>query len=501
MSSVRQMSTRERAWVTIGLILGFYSLALIAAGWLIAFPILRWSAGNPLNPGQTGFMLCAALGLLASVFPRADKFTPPGPMLERAQQPKLFAEIDAIAARMNQAPPEEVYLVPDMNAFVAERGGTLGRGSRRVMGIGLPLLQMLTITQLRAVLGHEFGHYAGDDTRWGPWLYKAREDMIRTVESLEPGTLGWALVNWYGRLFMWITQAFSREQEYAADLWAANLFGRKAIAEGLQAVEWGARCFDLYWQTEVGPMVDQGRLPPVSEGFARFGGSTVACRVMNEPAPPREADPFDSHPMLEERLAALAGLPEGDAADDDPAALSLVAEPKALERQMLELIVPPETLEALKPLRWEDAGSEIFLPQWQQLQNTQSEALAGTTIGGLPKVVEDWGWFIHRFKNLPAELEPEEAQRIAIGVIGAAIGVQLDLRGWTVDALPGEEVTCSKDGLELKPFEAVRKLLMGETKAPEWKQRCAELGIAEIALGEGKTYGPREKKPMSGPRL
>jgi Zn-dependent protease with chaperone function len=34
----------------------------------------------------------------------------------------------------------------------------MGFGSRRVMGLGLPLLQALNVSQLEAVLAHEFGH-------------------------------------------------------------------------------------------------------------------------------------------------------------------------------------------------------------------------------------------------------------------------------------------------------------------------------------------------------
>lgn len=114
---------------------------------------------------------------------------------------------------------------------------------------------------------------------------------------------------------------------------------------------------------------------------------------------------------------------------------------------------------------------------------------------------EDWGWFIHRFKGLPSELEEGEGQRIALGVIGAAIGVALDLRGWSVAALPGEEVVCAKDGRELRLFEAVRLLMTGELKPAQWERLCADAGVADIALGEAKARGPRERKPMSGPRL
>ena len=67
---------------------------------------------------------------------------------------------------------------------VAERGGVMGAGSRRVMGVGLPLLDLLTVPQFRAVLAHEFGHFVGGDTRLGPWIYKTRAAIGRTTDTM-----------------------------------------------------------------------------------------------------------------------------------------------------------------------------------------------------------------------------------------------------------------------------------------------------------------------------
>jgi Zn-dependent protease with chaperone function len=55
--------------------------------------------------------------------------------------------------------PNEVYLTGEMNAFVADRGGMLRFGSRRIMGLSLPLLTVLTFPEFRAVLAQEFAHF------------------------------------------------------------------------------------------------------------------------------------------------------------------------------------------------------------------------------------------------------------------------------------------------------------------------------------------------------
>jgi heat shock protein HtpX len=128
--------------------------------------------------------LGVAGALLWSLLPRRDKFDPPGPLLDRAAQPKLFAEIDQVAASLNERSPSAVYLISEPNANVADRGGVLGFGTRRVMCIGLPLFSVLTIYELRAVLAHEFAHYYSGDTTLSPWVYRAQTALIRSYKNI-----------------------------------------------------------------------------------------------------------------------------------------------------------------------------------------------------------------------------------------------------------------------------------------------------------------------------
>ena len=101
--------------------------------------------------------LAIGVTLLASLVPRRDQFKPPGPLLTAASQPRLFAEIERLAAALGEPMPQAVYLAPDVNAGVAQRGGILGFGGRRIMLLGLPLLHVLSVSEFRAVLAHEFG--------------------------------------------------------------------------------------------------------------------------------------------------------------------------------------------------------------------------------------------------------------------------------------------------------------------------------------------------------
>jgi heat shock protein HtpX len=62
--------------------------------------------------------------MLWSLVPKRIKFEAPGLLLDSASQPRLFSEINAIAAALNEPMPSEVYLIGEVNAFVAERGAS-----------------------------------------------------------------------------------------------------------------------------------------------------------------------------------------------------------------------------------------------------------------------------------------------------------------------------------------------------------------------------------------
>src|SRR5262249_43968331 len=131
----------QRVIAAIALMIGFYVLALgIAFGLLFAvYAELAWS--EQVSIRLTISAVIAAGLILWSILPRFDKFVAPGPRLAPESQPELFALVRGVADATAEAMPAEVYLVPDVNAFVMHRGGISGIGSRRVMGIGLPLLQ------------------------------------------------------------------------------------------------------------------------------------------------------------------------------------------------------------------------------------------------------------------------------------------------------------------------------------------------------------------------
>jgi Zn-dependent protease with chaperone function len=474
---------RLRILSSIALMIGFYILALgLAAGLLFAvYAELRWSSHISIR--LTIFAVVTACVILWSILPRFDKFVAPGPRLAPESQPELFALVRGVAADTAEEMPTEVYLVADVNAFVTQRGGIAGIGSRRVMGIGLPLLQALTSSQLRAVIAHEFGHYAGGDLKLGAWIYKTRAAMGRTIQNLAR-TGSWAHRPFlaYGNFFMRVTQAVARAQEIAADRIAVRVAGARSHANALRAVHGASAAFGAYWSGEVLPVLSNGYQPPIGAGFARFMSAEPIAKaidsVVEEELKSGAADPYDSHPPLKERLAAIGDVTDISPLHDDPPAIALLRDLPRLERELLLTMAnDPRMVHELKAVEWQETPMQVFLPNWRDRAGKLATVLANSTAAQVPSLMTS--------KDLATALgvsllKPEERLPEMQAAIASVLAAKLIDDGWSCTTSPGEQIVFTKNGATLTPFvDVVRD---GEN-AEAWLERMRGAGVEELRLG------------------
>lgn len=475
------MSLTLRALIAILLMIGFYVLALGVSAGLLWIVYMQWTSSESINLRLTLFCVAGAGLIFWSILPRVDRFEAPGPRINANQQPRLFAELSTIAKGLGQQMPHEVYLIPDVNAWVAQRGGMMGIGGRRVMALGMPLIGLLTVSQLRAVLAHEFGHYHGGDTKLGPWIYKTRAAIGRTLTQL--GRHRSALVflfKWYGEMFLKVTLGISRAQEYAADRLAAQLAGTNALVDGLKQIHRGVSAWQYYLKTELFPVLSAGYSPPVAGGFAYFLQTpqieTPVNQSLEKTLREGKAEPFDSHPALPERIAALQGLSFNSAADTRPAT-DLLTDFESADRSLFAANANP----ALKPVKWEQVLNDVWVPHWRQQINSQRDALGGITAADIPEQLSN-GALAKRIKSPPhAVLDFQQRADLARNVIGFAFSLLLLNDGWTCHALPGE-MYCEKNGQRIDPFEIIHKLDRRQITADHWKELCTRAGIINLVL-------------------
>ena len=484
--SERTVSVGGRAALAMLLMVGFYGLALGVIAGLLWIPYAEIAYAGRIHFRLAAFCLLGAGAIGWSILPRRDRFEAPGPRLQPESHPRLFEVIEQVAERTGQKMPSEVYAVAEVNAFVTERGGVMGVGSRRVMGIGIPLLQLLSVAQLRAVIAHEFGHFHGGDTKLGPWVYKTRAAIGRTLESLSESWLSKPF-EWYGHLFVRISHAVSRRQELAADALAARVAGARALVEGLKRVSGGAAAYAAYWRQEAQPVLSEGYRIPMANGFSHYLRAEPVLRAVqahvDRALEEGSADPYDTHPCLRDRIAAVAPQIDRDEPDDDRRALELLGEVASVETDLLASRSSEQIARSLKPISWEEVGTEVYAPAWRRHAVTYREVTSGLTVGGLPGAATDLAALARRLPPKSREEGSEEQwQEMAAEVLAISLGVSLVEAGFTLRGLPGEPLLLERAGESVDATGTVRDLRRGALTPDAWADFCERHGLSNRSL-------------------
>jgi heat shock protein HtpX len=465
-------SLANRAILAVCLTVGFYALAFAGAA------ACGWSAWRMFaaHAYRIAFSFAVpTVAILIAIFPRRDRFEAPGPQLFQNDQPDLFAVIEGIARAAGETMPAAVYLIPESNAYVAERGGFLGFGARRIMGLGLPLLQTLTVQQLRSVIAHEFGHYASGDTRFSSWIYTTRAAVIRSVTTLRAvNSSVHLLFEWYAQLFLRLTLRVARRQEYAADALAARITSAEVVSSALRATH--SNLYTAFWSRELEPVLRCGFLPPISTGFEVFRREQTddELQIQDEPS-----GPYDTHPPLALRLQALLNLPATVPLESDTrTSVSLLNDLAEIERQVVETPSgPPQG--GWKPVEWHDCGANVFIPFWETEIAKFADVFAFVRFKDLPSIIPD-----RAAARVGSEYNTSAAaNRIYAQVlVGRAAGLALLRDGWIGTGAPGDPVWFSKGPRRMNPSALVKDLWAAKLKDSDWSATASEAGVSDLPL-------------------
>ncbi|MFT3711753.1 MAG: M48 family metalloprotease [Archangium sp.] len=485
----------------LGLVAG-----LIGSGVLVGSLASRYMRGSGL---VLGWLLAIALFIAAAVvavslWPKRVKFKPPGPELKRDLHPALFKEIDRVAARCDVAPPKHVYLAPDVNAFVADVGGFAGLFSTRVLGVGLPLLHCLSRAEFRSVLAHEFGHFAGGDTRIGGWVFRTRTAIGALVENLAAAAettaasgdgaflaLFFAALRVpfvaFGNFYLRFSLALSRAQELGADAQAAQLEGVDVLVRSLTRVRAAAIGFDGYMRSEVVPLLEQGVLPPIGPGLSRFLEAPGVSEHLSRISQAMDDEPehaLDSHPPLVTRIAHARGLRLGPHRGNPQAegpAFELVTHLSELELLLAEPWVvasPHRTGTGLKRTSWENVGPALERG-WRARAHDLAPALSGVSPRSLPRDAERLRPYLARLLGDRAKyLSPERVSLLAASAFSEVVTVLLLDAGFSLESSPGVAVKVVRGDETYEPVRLLREWLF-EGKDEAWLAMWESAGLAD----------------------
>lgn len=252
---------KRSAWLATFGLLSFVAvyLGLTAYfGWLT----YRLVSGARLFPGVLGAIpsLFFFGFLVRGLFVVKHAEDPYSIEVFEAEQPKLFRFLHALADATGAPRPHRVFLSARVNAcvFYDLSFVNLILPSKKNLEIGLGLLNVLSLDELKAVVAHEFGHFAQRTMAVGRWVYVAQQiaqhivlartgfDKVLTFISNIDLRVAW--IGWIMRLLVWAIRAvldtflrvvilahraLGRNMELQADRVAVSVSGSDSLIHAL----------------------------------------------------------------------------------------------------------------------------------------------------------------------------------------------------------------------------------------------------------------------------
>jgi Zn-dependent protease with chaperone function len=177
-----------------------------------------------------------------------------------ATQPKIFEMINEIVQKVGTSYPKKVYLSSDVNAsvFYDSNFWSMFFPVKKNLQIGLGLINSVSEEELKAILSHEFGHFAQRSMKVGSYVYNVNQvifNLLYDNDSYENLIQKLGNLSGYFSIFVffavkinaaiqWLLKkmydfvnksyyALSREMEFHADEIAANVTGFEPLKNSL----------------------------------------------------------------------------------------------------------------------------------------------------------------------------------------------------------------------------------------------------------------------------
>lgn len=274
--------------------------------------------------------------------------------------PEIWRHVRELSEKLGARPPKNIVVGLDPNFFVTEaRVACPGKTLRgRTLYLSLPLSRILTPDELWAVVGHELGHFIGEDTKFSLRFYPiyrgASEALVALLHGSEEGRQRGGLniaalpaamlLRHFLESFAEAENGIGRERELAADKVGAQLCGERNYAAALVKIHAFSPIYAGTYDY-LNEKVTSG-LPDAN--VAVFFASTAAAKSSKEAlvgiTEGRMTHPTDSHPPLADRLAALSVTLESVEAaalltSPNPTAASLVRGHQEIEKRLTDELV------------------------------------------------------------------------------------------------------------------------------------------------------------------
>jgi len=191
--------------------------------------------------------------------------------ISEAEQPELFGFIRQLTKDTQTQFPRKIVLSPEVNAcvFYNDSFWSMIFPVKKNLQIGLGLVNTLTVSEFKAVMAHEFGHFSQRSMKLGSFVYNVNKviyNMLYENKNYAAFIQGWGNLHWAIYIFVSVTvelvkgiqyilqkmygfinksyMSLSREMEFHADAVAASVSGGNHLVAALQKLEVSDTCYN-----------------------------------------------------------------------------------------------------------------------------------------------------------------------------------------------------------------------------------------------------------------
>lgn len=298
-----------------------------------ALIISRIYSGNHDIEGVIA-MSIIALGIIAYITYQSFRPVRPsggyyvGKILSKEDQPELWNYIATIANNLGATPPDTIIIGFEPTFFVTEvpiniiDAQAVSHIQGRSLFLSLPYCRLLTKDELTSIIGHEIGHFTGEDTRWSQKfypIYAHAENTILSLKSMYKNmpkvffiiTLlvfipSYVFMKFFMTIFEGAEKKINRQRELEADSIGAKITTNETSAMALVRTYLYFHVFDMVKKMLIHTCLRAEIPTNIVEEF------TTLCKSMGEIPSLKESldreiftHPTDTHPPLHDRLKAL----------------------------------------------------------------------------------------------------------------------------------------------------------------------------------------------------
>lgn len=242
----------------------FYFGVMLIINLLSIFTIL-------IGLGIMAFGVSVLFFLVKFIFATSKKENASRIEISKTEQPELFSFIQRLSKETKTPFPKKIFLTNEVNASVFYNSSfwSMFFPVKKNLEIGLGLVNSVNISEFKAVVAHEFGHFSQRSMKLGSFTYNVNQviyNMLYNNTGYTKFLNSWGRVHGYlalfanitvkiaqgiqwilGRMYAIINKSYlglSRQMEFHADAVSACVSGGNNLISALARIELASSCYN-----------------------------------------------------------------------------------------------------------------------------------------------------------------------------------------------------------------------------------------------------------------